>query len=279
MDARGGLGEAIDLAASLTGCEKNETPWRRVRYNSEMPGELATLVETAPTVVEAEIPVGSARLRWFEVCLVLLITCGSNFLSSLYIFVNGPSGVSHFPGARWTMGIVQESAGLLLLGYVLFRSNRRFKDIGLSWSLRQVGSGLLVAIISYISYSIGYTLIHFLHAALFPHAAAGPTPRDLFGHASLMMVPFSLLNPFFEELIVRAYLMTEVSALTGSSVLAIILSVLVQTSYHLYYGWIGALTLSFQFLVFAIYFARTRKALPIIVAHGIFDLLALLWLR
>ena len=59
MDARGGLGEAIDLAASLTGCEKNETPWRRVRYNSEMPGELATLVETAPTVVEAEIPVGS----------------------------------------------------------------------------------------------------------------------------------------------------------------------------------------------------------------------------
>ena len=65
-----------------------------------------------------------------------------------------------------------------------------------------------------------------------------------------MAVPYSLLNPFFEELTVRAYLMSEVQDLTGSMNLAAFLSVVVQFSYHLYYGWTGAIALSFQFLIF-----------------------------
>jgi membrane protease YdiL (CAAX protease family) len=86
-----------------------------------------------------------------------------------------------------------------------------------------------------------------------------------------MALPFAFLNPFFEELIVRAYLMSELTELTGSRLLAVAISVLIQSSYHLYYGWEGAIALSFQFLVFAIYYARTRKAVPLIIAHGFFD--------
>jgi len=87
------------------------------------------------------------------------------------------------------------------------------------------------------------------------------------------------MNPFFEELLVRAYLMTEIVELTGSSALAIAVSVAVQTSYHLYYGWSGALSLAFLFLAFALYFARSRRALPVVVAHGVFDIYGLvrLW--
>jgi membrane protease YdiL (CAAX protease family) len=91
-----------------------------------------------------------------------------------------------------------------------------------------------------------------------------------------LAIPFSLLNPFFEELIVRAYLMTEVMELTGSSTLAVALSVGVQFSYHLYYGWVGAISLSFFFLVFALYYVRSSCALPVIVAHGFVDVYALL---
>ena len=42
------------------------------------------------------------------------------------------------------------------------------------------------------------------------------TARDFFAHPSVMAIPLALLNPFFEELLVRAYLMTEVMELTGS---------------------------------------------------------------
>jgi membrane protease YdiL (CAAX protease family) len=106
--------------------------------------------------------------------------------------------------------------------------------------------------------------------------ATGPTAKDFFAHPSVVAIPFSLLNPFFEELVVRAYLMTEVIELTGSSTLAIALSVGVQFSYHLYYGWVGAISLSFLFLVFALYYVRSRLALPVIVAHGFFDVYALI---
>ena len=70
--------------------------------------------------------------------------------------------------------------------------------------------------------------------------------------------------------------MTEVKALTGSWILSAALSIALQSSYHLYYGWLGAITLSFQFLAFAIYYARTQRATPIIVAHGFFDIIALI---
>ncbi len=95
----------------------------------------------------------------------------------------------------------------------------------------------------------------------------------------LIAIPFVLLNPFFEELIVRAYLMTELKFLTGSWAVAGIVSVLLQASYHLYYGWSRASTLVFLFVVFAIYYARKRKDTPIVVAHGVFDLIGFVQLR
>src|ERR1700757_3458343 len=92
----------------------------------------------------------------------------------------------------------------------------------------------------------------------------------------VMFIPYALLNPFVEELIVRAYLMTEIFDLTRSGSLAVIVSVLVQSSYHLYYGWAGAISVAFLFVVFSLYYISSRRALPVIVAHGVFDLIALI---
>jgi membrane protease YdiL (CAAX protease family) len=70
--------------------------------------------------------------------------------------------------------------------------------------------------------------------------------------------------------------MTEVLELTGSSILAVALRVAFQFSYHLYYGWAGATSLAFMFLAFSLCYVRTRRALPIIVAHGFYDIYALI---
>jgi membrane protease YdiL (CAAX protease family) len=75
---------------------------------------------------------------------------------------------------------------------------------------------------------------------MYASVAKGPSARDFFAHPSVVAIPFSLLNPFFEELIVRAYLMSEVIDLAGSPAFAVALSVAVQFSYHLFYGWAGA---------------------------------------
>ena len=92
-----------------------------------------------------------------------------------------------------------------------------------------------------------------------------------FGISTLSLV-FVCLNPFFEELIVRAYTMTEVLDLGGNQILAVIVSVIVQISYHLYQGLLHGLSLTFLFLVFSIYFVRTRRIVPVILAHLFLDL-------
>jgi membrane protease YdiL (CAAX protease family) len=245
-------------------------------YNSEMTNSPDTIVSGASTNSPNELRSGDRRQRWFEVCLVLLVACGSYLLYSLYLLIQGPSAAPQNSSLRWAGGIVHEATALLLLGYVLSRRGRKFADLGLRWSPRDVGVGLLVTGLSYAVYGLGHTLVQTIHHLMYGSIATGPTGKDFFAHPSVFAIPFSLLNPFFEELIVRAYLMTEVMELTGSSTLAVALSVGVQFSYHLYYGWVGAISLSFLFLVLALYYVRSRRALPIIVAHGFFDLYALL---
>jgi len=238
--------------------------------------ELKTIHQASPTEAAVERVAESKRYRWFEVTLVLLISIGSGFLSSLHLLNNSQGMLPYPQNFRWTISIFEELTGLLFLGYVLSRRRMRFRDLGLRWSFRDFGIGLVVAVTAYLAYAVGYALIRSLHNAFHWSASSGPSVRQIFGHPSIMAIPLFLVNPFFEELIVRAYLMTEVRDLTGSWTLAAALSVAVQFSYHLYYGWEAAIALSFQFLVFSIYYARTRRATPIIVAHGIFDIYGLI---
>ena len=223
---------------------------------------------------------GSARAqvlrRWVELCLVLLVAFSNPILRSIDLLNFGPEALARDESLRWIAGIVHEATALLLLGYVLARRNLNFSRLGLRWSLRDLGSGAGVTLLSYLAYALGYRVIHSLQLALFPLAHSGPSVHQLFGHPPLVALPYFFMNPFFEELIVRAYLMTEIADLTGSWTLAAVVSIVFQTSYHLYYGWAGALALSFQFCVFALYYAFTRKATPIIFAHGIFDIWGLI---
>jgi membrane protease YdiL (CAAX protease family) len=233
------------------------------------------VIDVAPVAAHAGLPADEKRHRWFELNLVLLIACGGGIVNALFLLHNGPTATLGSSSLRWSYGIVHEFSVLALLAYVLSRRGLGFKSLGFGWSIRDVGVGLLVTGVSLAAYFLGSTLIQLFHHAAYGSFAKGPGGREFFAHPSVVFIPFVILNPFFEELVVRAYLMSEVFALTGSRARAILTSVVVQSSYHLYYGWAGAISLSFLFLTFALYYMRSRRALPIIVAHGLFDLYAL----
>jgi membrane protease YdiL (CAAX protease family) len=176
---------------------------------------------------------------------------------------------------RSLYGIAHESLSLLLLVYVLSRRKLGLGDLGLTWARRDVVPSFVVTVLAGLSYVAGAIIIQLLHYELYGTMAQGPVANQFFSKPTIWALPFMLLNPFFEELIVRAYVMTEIKELTGSTMMAIIFSVLLQASYHLYYGWMGALSVAFPFIVFAIYYARSRRAVPIIIAHEVFDLYGL----
>ena len=251
---------------------------------SEAVQELGSTSKPSPADGRSRLTSRTKHLRWFELCLVLLTSFGGPFFNSLNTLLVGhaiqlPPRVQT---AEWAESIVREAVCLLLLGYVLSRRKLRIRDFGLRLSVRDLVIGFALAIISagasYTAYRVGHSLTSVAHGALASTLAGGVTAKQLYSNSSLIVFPFTILNAFFEELIVRAYLMTEIRELTGSWILSVIASVVVQTSYHVHYGWIGALSVALGFLVFSIYYARTRKATPIIFAHALIDLYSLSWL-
>jgi membrane protease YdiL (CAAX protease family) len=241
----------------------------------------STAVESkaAPILTSVGLPSDAKRIAGSSCPLFSFVAFAGAFLSSVYVLNNGPSPGPHTSNARRSINIVHEITSRFLLRYVLSRGNLRFRDLGLhclcaTWDWVHSLAGA-----SYAMYAMGHALTHFLHNAIFSSPARNLTARDFFAHPAVLFVPFSIVNPFFEELIARAYPMTEVKDLTGSSALAVLISDAVQSSYHLCYGWEGAIALSFLFLTFALYYPRSRRAVPLIVARGFFDICALvrLW--
>jgi membrane protease YdiL (CAAX protease family) len=202
----------------------------------------------------------------------MLIAFGGWLLNSVYFHRHG-YGIFRLPyNELLVFGIFQEIFSLALLGYLLSRRNIRWRDLGLRWSVRDILIGLLIALLCYGVYWCCYHLLLTIHNSFFPFATFTREPIAPYGPPPLMLILFYLLNPFFEELIVRAYLMTEVHALTGSWTLATGLSTLLQASYHIHYGWPVTISMGFQFLVCSVYYARKQRVTPLIVAHGFFDI-------
>lgn len=103
-----------------------------------------------------------------------------------------------------------------------------------------------------------------------------PVDRILGLHLSVAWVLYQFVNPWKEELIVRGFLMTEVAALVGMPA-AILFSSLLQASYHLYQGPVNVAGVLVAFLIFSVYYARTRRLFPILVAHTLMDVMALFY--
>lgn len=233
-------------------------------------------VTTVPEANSSVIPdVQRNNLRWFELGLVLLLAFGSSLAFSIHTLVHGPADFSPYTNERWVNSAFHELICLALLGYVLHRRGLRFRDLGLTWSRRDIFIGMGLYAAASLVHSVAYWLIQAGQLTITGSIAPPVRAAQIFGHPTTLAFLFAFLNPFFEELIVRAYLMTEVSKLTGSMVLATIVSVLLQSAYHLYYGWTGAAAMVFLFSVFAVYYALTRNATPVIIAHFLLDILAL----
>ena len=94
---------------------------------------------------------------------------------------------------------------------------------------------------------------------------------------SVWTVILVTINPFFEELIVRAYLISEVQSLTGSALIAVVLSVVLQATYHLYQGPASFVIYAAMFAVFSIYYVQNRRIVPVILAHFYFDFMAVIY--
>lgn len=173
---------------------------------------------------------------------------------------------------RYLNGILIELTSLALLWYVVKQNRQKLSDVGLVFRPADIPYGILLWVFSLCCYTLVSPTILSVCESLGWHRAEPYLPSARLGFSAVAYV-FIFLNPFFEEMIVRGFLISEVTALTGSSVVAVFVSVLLQVSYHIYQGVPYALSAGVTFLIFSIYYVRTKRIVAIITAHFIFDLL------
>ena len=218
-------------------------------------------------------------LRIFELVLVTGIAFAATIFISIYSLFSGD-----FTNAARTgqvpvfYGLIYELLALAVLCYVLFRQGRTLRQVGLTFSWKDIPVSILLCVIAYVAFCVCYIAIHYGYYYVAGRMLIPPNQPQTYLNAGVTIgtVVFILINPIYEELIVRAYTISEVTFLTGSSVVAVAASVILQVSYHLYQGIPAAIALGAGFLVLSIYFVRYGRIAPVILAHLYFDALAFL---
>lgn len=219
------------------------------------------------------IPPGQ-RSRKVQFFLVIAIAFALPILSSLIVFFGHRPLHAATPG-RTLATVIFQLISLLCLYVALRYQKRNLKDIGVRLPMRIAEVGHSFGLF-FGAFPAALAVIILLYA-VFGHSIQRTfNDSALFGnHIALTTVLFVFLNPFHEELIVRAFLITEMEHFYKSTALAVFVSVFIQSSYHLYQGLPAALIHASTFLLFSIYFVRTRRILPVIMAHMFLDVSAL----
>jgi membrane protease YdiL (CAAX protease family) len=86
-----------------------------------------------------------------------------------------------------------------------------------------------------------------------------------------VLVLSAIENAVLEEVIVVGYLITRLRSLGWSPALVIACSAVLRGSYHLYQGFGAFVGNAVMGVVFALFFLRFKRVMPLIVAHSILD--------
>ena len=190
---------------------------------------------------------------------------GIGFLPAvLYALHDLWTGAAVPPQSEYTSAdrIVRAVLAIALLVYVLHRRGGSLRTIGLTARWSDIPWALLLL---FLSRMIVVTMHVVFADTLAPASATRVGAMDSGVLGWLMIVPSAAA----EELIVRAFLMTEVAELTGSMGQAVVASVGFQALYHLYWGVPGAFLTAGTFFVSAVFYASTRRITPVILSHSL----------
>lgn len=99
-----------------------------------------------------------------------------------------------------------------------------------------------------------------------------PSPVDQYWWTIPVLILSALQNAILEEVVVVGFVMTRLRQIGWNIWATIVTSALIRGSYHLYQGVGQALGNVVMGLVFGYFFTKTKRVLPLIVAHTIMDI-------
>jgi membrane protease YdiL (CAAX protease family) len=116
--------------------------------------------------------------------------------------------------------------------------------------------------------------LYFAAHALGVNATVVPAALPHVWWAVPVLILSALQNAVLEEVVIVGYLLTRLRELGWRLGAAITASALIRGSYHLYQGFGAFLGNAIMGVVFSLFFLRTRRVLPLVIAHTLLDLVA-----
>lgn len=230
------------------------------------------------------IELSKKQLRIVELVMVLSLAILPGFLSALFNYL-GYIKYDYTTGnvqINYILQIVQQLLVLVVFFYVLYRQGRSLEFIGLDFSWRDFYRGFALLL---IFYGVNFFINRIINIVTL--LAGGdiinklPDNIEMFsqGPIGLITIVFIIVNSLYEEIVIRAYFISEVKDMSGSSVLAVTLCVLLMTSYHIYQGLLPLISIATIFLVFSIYYVKKKRIMPVIIAHSYMNLISFIAVR
>ncbi|MEU8239403.1 CPBP family intramembrane glutamic endopeptidase [Actinoplanes missouriensis] len=233
---------------------------------------------------------GTRRVYTTEIVIVLLLSLGQSAayaivslaakltaaqpLAQQTAVLNAPqSARPYLDLTRQLLGIFFELIPVALVLFLLWRDHiAPSRELGIDYRRPRFdlgwGFGLAAAIgipgllLVYVSLQLG------INAQIVPSALAP------YWWTVPVLILSALQNAILEEVIVVGYLLTRLRTMAVSPAWMIAISAVVRGSYHLYQGFGAFIGNAVMGVVFALFFLRTKRVMPLIVAHSLLDITA-----
>jgi membrane protease YdiL (CAAX protease family) len=186
----------------------------------------------------------SRRERWIDLWFVIGVTLCPVILGSIGFAIH-PENLSVFIGTaiQLVTQISTSVVGLTVLFYVLWKRGANLRAFGKPMEGMDILRGIMLWAVVFVAAAIAGAAYSMIYQHIRGHSPSGPDVAAMLANRFQALLMVSLfLNPWFEELIVRGFLMTELTQLTNATV-AVLAGTLVQALYHVNQGTSGLVQL------------------------------------
>jgi len=214
---------------------------------------------------------------WTEFFIVTGIAFGPFLLAEVLSLVVPRSGPHHTGLSLLVLAGQELVVGGLLLWFLRAR-DWTLRDLGLTENalLGDLGAGGLLFVAIYFAWIVILNITALASPGLI--ASMVKASENVVGAhiPPVTSVTVSVVNGVFEEVFVVGFVMSALARMQKNAWFCVNVSTALRLAYHLYQGPLGVLSAVPTGLIFAFWFARTKRLWPIIGAHILMDTVALL---
>jgi|GEM_PF-2423731 len=270
---------------------KTDTLTRTTESNnisSSEPGQKTLKNEhTDPALLSIEDARRDRHILWLEIAAVICIGVAPDTLNAIDLLLMQNGEEPYYTQAPfWSSQFSLASRSIYVALPVLFimlRSDIGLNGFGVSMpKWKDAGHGLAwTFLFSTASYIVSYCIWSIWWVIVEPSATLVSAPEDIESFWStpngvlgwISLITTDAMNGFAEELVVRAYLITRLLSILKNPLQAVLISSAAFGIYHLYYGVVDAAIITISGTVLGFAFVLTRSVWPVVIAHGLSNLI------